>query len=463
MDKLKVLVLGDGLLGTEIIKQTNWESVSRKKNLFDIDDLENSLAGYTPNVIINCIANTNTYSTDKQSHWNVNYVFVNNLIKYCNSNGIKLVHISTDYIYAGSINNASEEDVPVHCNNWYGYTKLLGDGLVQLQSNDYLLCRCTHKPSPFPYDGAWIDQIGNFDYVSVISGLIIEMVNNKLSGLYNVVTETKTMYELASQTKSVNKTFTPIHVPKNQSMNINKMTNDLNKNKPFFSIAIPTYEMNGYGTDFLEFSLQMLNKQTFKDFEVVVSDHSKNEDIKNLCDSWSETLNIKYFKNNYKVGGSSPNINNAMKNSNGTWIKILFQDDFLYDNESLAILKDHIDNHPNNEWFATGCEHSNDGVNMYRPFIPKWSKNIHLGMNTISSPSVITIKNTPNKLYFDEDLIWLMDVEYYKRMFLSYGEPSYLKMVNVVNRTWNESVSNTLTDERKKNEVNLMIAKYNYD
>jgi dTDP-4-dehydrorhamnose reductase len=57
---------------------------------------------------------------------------------------IKLVHLLT-YLYSGSVSNASESDVPVHCNNWYGYTKLLADGLVQLESNNYLICRCTHK------------------------------------------------------------------------------------------------------------------------------------------------------------------------------------------------------------------------------------------------------------------------------------------------------------------------------
>jgi hypothetical protein len=29
---MKVLVLGDGLLGNEIIKQTNWDYLSRKKD-----------------------------------------------------------------------------------------------------------------------------------------------------------------------------------------------------------------------------------------------------------------------------------------------------------------------------------------------------------------------------------------------------------------------------------------------
>ena len=228
MGKLNVLVLGDGLLGSEIVKQTEWNYISRKSGTLDIDNVTESLNLHTPNVILNCIANTNTYSQDKDGHWRVNYQFVNNLINYCNERNIKLVHISTDYLYTGSISNASEEDVPVHCATWYGYTKLLGDGLVQLLSKNYLLCRCTHKPTPFPYSGAWIDQIGNFDYVNVISNLIINLIKLDSNGVYNVGTEIKTMYELASNTNSsVEKTLTPEHVPKNQTMNITKLKNKL--------------------------------------------------------------------------------------------------------------------------------------------------------------------------------------------------------------------------------------------
>lgn len=228
MGKLKpnVLVLGDGILGSEIVKQTKWNYSSRKLNDFNIFDIEKSIGENKYNVIINCIANTDTYSTDKESHWNINFAFVSNLIHYCNKFDIKLVHISTDYIYAGSVNNASENDVPVHCNNWYGYTKLLGDGLVQLQSNNYLIIRCTHKSTPFPYDVAWIDQVGNFDYVDEISRRIVMSVNSDLKGVYNIGTELKSMYELATKTKVVKKTLSPNHVPKNQSMDLTKFNTD---------------------------------------------------------------------------------------------------------------------------------------------------------------------------------------------------------------------------------------------
>jgi len=47
------------------------------------------------------------------------------------------------------------------------------------------------------------------------------------------------------------------------------------------SIAIPCYEMHGRGTEMLQYSLNTIKKQVNSDFEVVISDHSKNDDIFN--------------------------------------------------------------------------------------------------------------------------------------------------------------------------------------
>lgn len=222
----EVLVLGDGLLGRELVSQSNWDYVSRSKDGFDIEHFDEFiLSNY--NIIINCIAHTDTYDLRRNDHWKVNCEFTDKLIDYCNENFIKLVHISTDYVYANSIPFASEDDVPVHCNNWYGYTKLLSDGLVQLRSEDYLLIRCSHKPSPFTYDTAWVDYIGNFDYVDTIASLIIDCVNKDLSGVYNLGTEVKTMFDLASETNVVEKSLVPPHVPNNLSMDISKLKSSL--------------------------------------------------------------------------------------------------------------------------------------------------------------------------------------------------------------------------------------------
>ena len=224
--KNNVLVLGDGLLGRELINQTNWDYVSRSKDGFDVNHLDEFiLSNY--DIVINCIAHTDTYTEEREDHWNVNCKFVDELIDYCNEHFIKLIHISTDYVYSNSIPFASENDVPVHCNNWYGYTKLLSDGLIQLRSEDYLLIRCSHKPTPFVYDNAWIDYVGNFDYVDTIATLIVDCVNKDLSGVYNVGTDVKTMFDLANETNVVESSFTPSHVPNNLSMDLTKLKSSL--------------------------------------------------------------------------------------------------------------------------------------------------------------------------------------------------------------------------------------------
>ena len=90
------------------------------------------------------------------------------------------------------------------------------------------ICRLSHKPYPFPYESAWVDVITNADYTPVISSLVIKLINNDASGIFNVGTEKKTIYELAQRTnKNVKKIVAPPHVPKNISMNISKMENFL--------------------------------------------------------------------------------------------------------------------------------------------------------------------------------------------------------------------------------------------
>jgi dTDP-4-dehydrorhamnose reductase len=220
-----VLVLGDGLLGSEIVKQTGWKYVSRGKDNFDISDI--MTYGVIPecSTIVNCIANTDTYSEDIKAHWYSNYLGVYNLIEYCNQSGVKLVQISTDYVYANNKKEfPTEQDVPVHSEHWYSYTKLLADALIQLLSNEYLICRCTHKPVPFPYDSAFEDRVGNFDYVDNVAKLIIKLINKEAGGLYNVGTEVKTIYEMAKLTNpNVKPSKTPQGYPLKTTMNIDKL------------------------------------------------------------------------------------------------------------------------------------------------------------------------------------------------------------------------------------------------
>lgn len=238
---MKVLVLGDGKLGSELVKQTGWNYISRKQNNFNIHNLNQFDFYFIGNydgviywkeydVIVNCIANTSTYGGDKKSIYETNYIFPKNLSDYCHNNKIKLVHISTDYIYANSVSFATEESIPSPLSSWYTYYKLLADEYISLTNPNHLICRCSFKSNPFEFDMAWVDQIGNFDYVDVIANLIIELINKDAFGIVNVGTELKTMYDLAKRTKpDVEPALRPKHIPADITINTDKLKKILNK------------------------------------------------------------------------------------------------------------------------------------------------------------------------------------------------------------------------------------------
>jgi hypothetical protein len=133
----------------------------------------------------------------------------------------------------------------------------------------------------------------------------------------------------------------------------------------------------------------------------VISDHSEDDDIENLCKSWSSMMNIKYFRNSNGRGKIAPNMNNAIEHSSCLFIKMLFQDDFLYDTDSLQIIYDSIVENQDKDWFITACVHTDDCVTMYDRMTPYYHDRIYAGVNTISCPSVLTIRNEYTKPKFD--------------------------------------------------------------
>ena len=225
------LILGDGWLGTELVKQTGWDYVSRNKDGIDftnIDSYKDHLFGYDE--IINCIACTNTYDENKRENWDINYKGVIDLVDYLTGKNMKLIHFSTDYVYANSKQNASENDVPVHDANWYTYTKIIAEPYIELRLNNYLIIRATHKPRPFLFDKGLISQVGNFDYVDTVSKIHIDLIEGDAQGIYNVGTELKTMYDLAKKTRD---DVVPTNVKFHDSMPLD-VSMDLEKLKRFY-------------------------------------------------------------------------------------------------------------------------------------------------------------------------------------------------------------------------------------
>jgi glycosyltransferase involved in cell wall biosynthesis len=234
------------------------------------------------------------------------------------------------------------------------------------------------------------------------------------------------------------------------------------------SVCIPTHGMKGLGPRFLRENLDKLAAQTFKDFEVVISDHSNDDLIKDVCLGYEDILDIQYYRNTRGVGSSSVNINNAVRKAKGKLIKVLFLDDFLYHDRSLADIAKNFDLQKDH-WLVTACEHTTDGITFYNPLYPRYNDKIFLGRNSISSPSVLTIKND-HPLLFDERLVWLMDVDYYKRCHDAFGPPKVLDVINVVNRTGEHQGEGgykgkdaTAAERLKNKELKYVMRKYHRD
>jgi dTDP-4-dehydrorhamnose reductase len=224
-----VVILGDGILGSCVHEKTDWDILSRKKSKLNIDDIkEYDQLFKNKNVIVNCIANTKTYSND-HSHIKTNYEFVINLVDFCLDKNIKLVHISTGYVYANNTNNPTEEDLPVPQNTLYAYSKLLADEYIKVKLKKYAIIRSVHKPNPFPYNHAFIDHIGNFIYANEVADFIIDCVNKDLNGIYNVGKDLESIYEFA-------KTTNPTVEPKNKPNEIPELVQfDCSKYKKYLN------------------------------------------------------------------------------------------------------------------------------------------------------------------------------------------------------------------------------------
>ena len=228
------------------------------------------------------------------------------------------------------------------------------------------------------------------------------------------------------------------------------------------SVAVPVYEYYGRGVEFLDDMFRTISHQTLKDVEVVVSDHSIDSVIEDYCKLNEYDLTIKYIRNDLDRGNPCSNTNVAIDNSSGEIVKVLLQDDFLYDTEALEKIYNQLIN-SESKWVVCGAIHTrNDGHTFFNPIFPRWSDLMILesGNNFIGSPSNVAFKNDVS-LRFDPQTAMLMDVDFYYGMMIKYGHPIYYDDILIGNRvrdtqTWKERIS----DEEIDNEFKYVHEKY---
>ena len=160
------------------------------------------------------------------------------------------------------------------------------------------------------------------------------------------------------------------------------------------SIAIPTWGSYGKGDEFIDDLLRTIEVQTFKNFEVCISDHCKDDMVLEVVQKFSNKFKIKYLKNTKDYGNGPANTNKAIDMCKGDIIKVMFQDDFFYDDEALE--KIYTSLHGSDRmWLLNGCNHTvDDGWNFINEMNPQWNPKLLEGVNTISAPirTIVIIK-----------------------------------------------------------------------
>ncbi|QGX98118.1 glycosyltransferase family 2 protein [Roseovarius faecimaris] len=230
---------------------------------------------------------------------------------------------------------------------------------------------------------------------------------------------------------------------------------------PYISICIPAYEMGGQGAEYLLDSFEHLLRQSYEQFEVIVSDQSDDEGVATICKAYADRLDITRLDNRGGARQASANTNNAMRAARGQVLKVLFQDDFLCDPTALAQHADAFSKE-GAQWLLCGSGVTHDGQSLENTMVPRLDPNLYLGKNTVSSPSVLALR-AGTGLEFDEELIWLMDVDMYKRCQKVLGAPHILEAPMVANRLHLGQVSAGVSPTLRRRELRYMRAKHQAD
>lgn len=211
---------------------------------------------------------------------------------------------------------------------------------------------------------------------------------------------------------------------------------------PEISVCIPAYEFKGNGVKYLTDIFDGLRKQTFQDFEIVVSDHSKDNVIQDFCEKSSEEFSITYMKNPNDRGFQASNINCVMENAEGRILKLLMQDDLFVHDQALEKIKQGFDE-TNCKWLFHGFTHTTDGVETHRDCVPRWCDMMLEGRNLLGSPSCVAILNDA-KMYLDTNIKLLVDTEFYHRMRIEHGLPHIVPDILIANREHDDRTSSTM-------------------
>ncbi|MEU5044308.1 dTDP-4-dehydrorhamnose reductase [Streptomyces griseorubiginosus] len=136
-----------GMLGQDVLARLaqsgeRYVALDRKAlDLTDADAVSAALEEHRPAVVVNCAAWTavDDAETREDEALAINGDGPRNLAEACARTGAVLLHVSTDYVFAGDATAPYAEDAPTAPRSAYGRTKLAGEKAVLANERGYVV------------------------------------------------------------------------------------------------------------------------------------------------------------------------------------------------------------------------------------------------------------------------------------------------------------------------------------
>lgn len=221
---------GSGLIGSYFLKTYSNKIKDNQiiapshqdMDITNIDSIKGYFDKYQPSAVIHFAAFRNATEAEKQrgdkngSVWKINVEGSNNIARVCQKGKCFLIHISTDYIFAGDKRNPGpyhEKDQSKDADNllsWYGVTKREAERRVLENLDDVSITRICNITRPgnvleLDYVGKilWLynkgkiysmfnDQSLTLTYIPSLGELIVKLLLSKKGGIYHVSTNNLT-------------------------------------------------------------------------------------------------------------------------------------------------------------------------------------------------------------------------------------------------------------------------------
>ena len=202
---------------------------------------------------------------------------------------------------------------------------------------------------------------------------------------------------------------------------------------------------------FLRRALSSISRQALPELtvEVIVIDSSRGVELESVVDEFSNShwLIYKYVQAPRGPRSLARSLNFGFSKSRMDFVTFLMQDDFYI---SRTALLDTVNMLSVDGVFWSCCHsiHTTNGTDFFHENIPSLNRFIHLGRNSISDPSVVALRRLAWQ-NFNEHLIWLVDVDFYKRVAEAFGEPGIITNVNVAIGVGSHQLSHKISRFRK--------------